>query len=134
MKWPLLHLVKGYRVATSPIWVIEYSSPFSFFEPFFDRVKNTRCRMEKTCYIEIVQIPVWLLISLSRMSLAYTSWIALFSFSETFRTWEAKGRQAGRQAGRQGLRNMLHMCQEMGGAQPCGEKSIVKRRRDISKG
>ena len=39
-----------------------------------------------------------------------------------------------RQAGRQGLRSMLHMCQEMGGAQPCGEKSIVKRRRDISKG
>lgn len=35
---------------------------------------------------------------------------------------------------RQGLRSMLHMCQEMGGAQPCGEKSIVRsKKRDTLK-
>lgn len=30
---------------------------------------------------------------------------------------------------RQGLRNMLHMCQEMGGAQPYGKKSIVTNKK-----
>lgn len=49
-----------------------------------------------------------------------TSRIALFSFSENLQDVGSE---------RQGLRSMLHMCQEMGGAQPCGEKSIVRSKK-----
>lgn len=129
MKWPLLHLVKGYRVATSPIWVIEYSSPFSFFRALFrSRKKYEMSNGENLLHRNCVNPGLVADFSFENEFGVYLVDRALFFL----RNLQDVGSE--RQAGRQGLRSMLHMCQEMGGAQPCGEKSIVKRRRDISKG